>query len=250
MDLRRRPDPTTCDATIEPRPGRVSDNPFRSLDHAKQAMIARATAGVSPAALTLALADWFIHLIAAPGILLGERSEMTDLMAWNADSTRLPYRMHSEYLRNLFLENDLASDRYIVNGRPVSLRNIRVPMFVVGTERDHVAPWRSVYKIHHLTDTDITFVLTSGGHNAGIVSEPGHRHRQFRMSVTEADDMRVGPDEWAAAAQVHDGSWWPAWIEWLDEQSSVKRLSPPPMGLPDAATPILEAAPGTYVLQR
>ena len=126
--------------------------------------------------------------------LLGERAPMIDLMAWNADATRMPYRMHSEYLRHLFLDNDLACGRYQVNGRPVSIRNIRVPMFVVGTERDHIAPWHSVFKIHNLSDTDVTFVLTSGGHNAGIVSEPGHPHRHFSLKHAAADDLRVGPD--------------------------------------------------------
>src|SRR6201997_4437732 len=115
---------------------------------------------------------------------MDEREEITDLMAWNADPTRMPYRMHSEYLRKLFLDNDLACARFEVGGRPISLRNIRAPMFVVSTDRDHIAPWRSVYKNHYLSDTDVTFVLASGGHNAGIVSEPGHPHRQFRIKST------------------------------------------------------------------
>jgi polyhydroxyalkanoate synthase len=182
--------------------------------------------------------------------LLGERAPMTDLMAWNADSTRMPYRMHSEYLRQLFLDNDLACGRFPVDGHPVSLRNIRAPMFVVGTERDHIAPWRSVYKIHYLSDTDVTFVLTRGGHNAGIVSEPGHPHRQFRLKHTAAADLSVGPDEWIATAGQHVGSWWPAWHDWLGANSAEKRVAPPRMGLPDTETPVLADAPGAYVFQK
>jgi polyhydroxyalkanoate synthase len=180
--------------------------------------------------------------------LLGERAPMIDLMAWNADTTRMPYRMHSEYLRRLFLNNDLACGRYAVDGRPISIRNIRAPLFVVSTERDHIAPWHSVYKIHNLSDTEITFVLTSGGHNAGIVSEPGHAHRHFRIYHTWADDLRVSPDEWLATTTSQEGSWWPTWTDWLKAHSSPKRVVPPVAG-PDPREEALADAPGTYVLQ-
>ena len=118
--------------------------------------------------------------------LMGERQPMTDLMAWNADATRMPYRMHSEYLRKLFLDNDLAEDRFTVEGKPVALTDIRVPIFCVGTVSDHVAPWRSTYKINFQTDTEVTYLLTTGGHNAGIVSEPGHARRSFQVMTREA----------------------------------------------------------------
>jgi polyhydroxyalkanoate synthase len=182
--------------------------------------------------------------------LMGERTPMTDLMAWNADSTRMPYRMHAEYLQRLYLDNELAAGRFMVDGRSAALQNIRAPMFVVGTERDHVAPWRSVYKIHYLTDTDVTFVLTSGGHNAGIVSEPGHAGRYFRIGLKRTADCCVGPDEWAAAAAFKNGSWWVDWTDWLAGHSTPERVAPPAIGAPDKGYAPLEDAPGTYVLQR
>lgn len=182
--------------------------------------------------------------------LMGERAPMIDLMAWNADSTRMPYRMHAEYLRRLYLDNELAAGRLMVDGRPAALQNIRAPIFVVGTERDHVAPWRSVYKIHYLTDTEVTFVLTSGGHNAGIVSEPGRRGRRFRVALKTYDSACLGADEWAAAAAAKDGSWWAEWFGWLEERSTKARVVPPAMGAPESGCPPLMDAPGSYVLQR
>lgn len=182
--------------------------------------------------------------------LMGERSPMFDIMAWNADSTRMPYRMHAEYLRRLYLDNELASGRFLVDGRPAALQNIRVPIFAVGTERDHVAPWRSVHKIHLLTDVEVTFVLTSGGHNAGIVSEPGRPNRRFRISTRHHGDTWSGPDEWLAAAEVRDGSWWTAWLEWLAARSTSERVPAPAMGAAAGEYAPLADAPGGYVLQR
>jgi polyhydroxyalkanoate synthase len=182
--------------------------------------------------------------------LMGERTPMIDLMAWNADTTRMPYRMHAEYLQRLYLDNELAAGRFMVDGRPAALQNIRVPMFVVGTERDHVAPWRSVYKIHQLTDTDVTFVLTSGGHNAGIVSEPGRPRRSFRVATKRTADAYLGPDEWSEAITPQNGSWWIAWAAWLAENSAKQRVSPPPMGAREKGYVPVADAPGTYVFQR
>lgn len=181
--------------------------------------------------------------------LMGERTGINDLMAWNADVTRMPYRMHSEYLRKFFLANDLASGRYLVEGRPIAIQNIRVPIFAVGTERDHVAPWHSVYKINYLADTAVTFVLASGGHNAGIVSAPGHPHRHFRIATKATTDLSLGADEWQALAPVQEGSWWPAWLDWLDRRSLPERVAPPATGAESNGFASLCDAPGTYVLQ-
>lgn len=178
--------------------------------------------------------------------LLGEREQPSDLMAWNADATRMPYRMHSEYLHQMFLHNDLAEGRYIAGGESIALQDIHAPIFSVSTETDHVAPWRSVYKIHLLNSGDITFVLTSGGHNAGIVSEPGHPGRHFRMMNRPSKSDYLSPDEWAIRAAKQDGSWWPAWVDWLKDHSGAA-LSPPPLGAPEMGYPVLEDAPGSYV---
>ena len=181
--------------------------------------------------------------------MLGERQPMNDLMAWNADQTRMPYRMHSEYLRRLFLDNDLAEGRYEVGGKPIAISDIRVPIFTVATTQDHVAPWRSVYKINMMTDTDVTFLLTSGGHNAGIVSEPGHRHRSYQVAIKREPEPYVDPDTWQALTPRREGSWWPEWETWLRWHSARELVAPPPTGAPEQGYPPLGPAPGSYVLQ-
>jgi polyhydroxyalkanoate synthase len=181
--------------------------------------------------------------------LMGHRPAMFDLMAWNADTTRMPFRMHSEYLRKLFLDNELFEGRYEVDGRPISLEDIRTPIFCVSTEEDHVAPWRSVYKINLVGKTEVTFVLTNGGHNAGIVSEPGHKGRRFRVDCRSAIARYVDPDTWLARTPVQEGSWWPAWVQWMDAHSS-GRGPPPPMGATEKGYAPLMGAPGSYVFQR
>ncbi len=180
--------------------------------------------------------------------LMGERGPTTDLMAWNADATRMPYRMHSEYLRRLFLNNEIAEGRYTVAGKPIALGDIRAPIFAVGTTRDHVAPWRSTYKINLLADTDVTYLLTTGGHNAGIVSEPGHDGRSFQVMTKLPDERYVDPDAYLAAAAQKNGSWWPEWVAWLSARSSAP-VDPPEIGAKAKGYAALWEAPGSYVLQ-
>ncbi|SDN17897.1 PHA/PHB synthase family protein [Vreelandella arcis] len=179
--------------------------------------------------------------------LLATRQPMNDLMAWNADATRMPYRMHSEYLRQLFLNNDFAEGRLRVGDRPVTLSDIQVPIFCVGTEWDHVAPWRSTYKLHLLSDApEVTFLLTNGGHNAGIVSPPEHPRRHYRMATTREGDPYIDPETWLEKTPTQAGSWWPAWQEWLAERSR-HQAPAPTIGSTDY--PPLEDAPGSYVKQ-
>jgi poly[(R)-3-hydroxyalkanoate] polymerase subunit PhaC len=180
--------------------------------------------------------------------LMGERQPMIDLMAWNADATRLPYRMHSEYLRNLFLNNDLAEGRFLVNGRPVALSDIHVPIFAVGTMNDHVAPWRSTYKISLQTDTELTYLLTSGGHNAGIVAEAGRDGRRFQVMTKRHDDRFIDPETFVNIAPRKEGSWWQEWAAWLTARSGAP-VTPPAMGAPQSGYLPICDSPGTYVLQ-
>jgi polyhydroxyalkanoate synthase len=174
--------------------------------------------------------------------LLDLPEQHTDLMSWNADATRMPYRMHADYLRRLFLNNDLAGARYRVDGKPVALTDIEAPIFAVGTRTDHVAPWRSVYKIGLLTDSEVTFLLTSGGHNAGVVAPPGGSGRSYQIATQAPVARYIDPERWQREAPVIEGSWWPAWESWLARRAG-DWVAPRP---PEAG---LEPAPGRYVLE-
>lgn len=181
--------------------------------------------------------------------LLGEDDPVFDLSVWNADATRMPYRMHSEYLRGLFLENRLTAGRFSVEGKVIALKDISAPFFVLGTEKDHIAPWRSVYKTALFTDGDLVFVLTSGGHNSGVLSVPGQGHRHFRRGHRPRGRNYMDPDTWLARHDPEDGSWWSVWVDWLQAKGSGNRIAPPPMGRPDSGLPVVMPAPGAYVMQ-
>ncbi|WP_188519876.1 PHA/PHB synthase family protein [Alsobacter metallidurans] len=177
--------------------------------------------------------------------LLGEREPVGDIAAWAADATRMPAAMHSEYLRKLYLNNDLVEGRLAVGSDLVSLHDIHVPIFAVGTEWDHVAPWRSVFKVHGLTQSEVTFVLTNGGHNQGIVSPPGRTDRHFRVATSRPQAPHLEPEHWLRDVAVQNGSWWPFWFAWLTQHGQGERREPPVSGRGPQA---LVRAPGRYVL--
>lgn len=179
---------------------------------------------------------------------LGREDVPTDIGVWLSDTTRMPACMHSQYLRGLFLENRLTAGRFAVEGRVIALKDLSVPLFVIGTETDHIAPWRSVYKTKLFTDNDLTFVLTKGGHNTGILSEPDHKGRHYRLSHRPAGAHYVGPDAWLAQTAPKPGSWWPDWAHWLAAHGG--GLAPAPaMGAPERGLAPLCPAPGSYVMQ-
>ena len=151
---------------------------------------------------------------------LGKPEVPNDLMAWNADVTRMPAAMHSQYLHAFYLHNALAEGRYEVEGEPVSLGDIRAPIFAVGTVKDHVTPWMSAYQVMRLTATEVTFVLASGGHNVGVISPPGVANRSYQQLTTQAGAHIESPATWQHTAPTTAGSWWPAWHDWLMAHSS------------------------------
>jgi len=158
-------------------------------------------------------------------------------------------RAHLDVLHRADLaafDNELAEGRFIVDDKPVALTDIRAPIFAVGTERDHIAPWRSTYKIHLQTDTEVTYLLTTGGHNAGIVSEPSHPGRSFQIVTKQPEDHYLDPDAYLTGVQRRKGSWWPEWTAWLEARSG-EPVSPDPAE--EAMRKSICNAPGTYVLQ-
>lgn len=176
--------------------------------------------------------------------LEGKRRDTFDLTAWNADATRMPCKMHSEYLEKLFLHNDFSEGRFAVEGKTIVPENIRLPVFSISTEKDHIAPWRSVYKIHLMVNGEVTFVLTAGGHNAGIVSEPGHEGRYYHIGERKPGTPYTDPDHWLESAPRKEGSWWEEWHLWLKARSSKGRI------VPAAIKKSFGPAPGRYVLQK
>lgn len=181
--------------------------------------------------------------------LLGEPAHITPLDAWLADPTRMPERMQSEYLRDLFLENRLSRSTILVDGRAVALQDIRTPLFALGAERDHIAPWRSVYKVVLYTSTDTTFVLSGGGHNSSVISPPDKPGAYYRIGRSLASAPYIDPDQWLQKTSVRKGSWWPQWVRWLERQGSKEQIAPP-QSQPQATAKSRCPAPGTYVLER
>ena len=170
---------------------------------------------------------------------MGEDPPTFDILQWNEDSTRMPARMHSEYLRWMYLENRLAEGTLQIGGRKVSFAKSPVELYVLSAREDHITPWRGGYLTTQLASGPVRFVLTSSGHIAGIVNPPGPKRKHWRGEALPAD-----PDEWLAGATEVQGSWWEDWATWAESRGG-KRREPPPLG--SDAHPPLEDAPGSYV---
>ena len=171
--------------------------------------------------------------------LMGQSPPAFDILAWNADSTRLPAAMHSFYLRSLYAQNELARGEMELAGTLLSLADVKSDAYLVGAVNDHIVPWPSSYKATGLLGGSVRYVLSSGGHIAGIVNPPGPK-----SWYQVGEHYPESPAQWREAAQRHSGSWWEDWTAWADTRAG--RLGPPPpMG--SKRYPALGEAPGDYV---
>ena len=181
--------------------------------------------------------------------LMGERETDSALASWSHDATRMPYRMHSQYLRRLFLDNDLAEGRMDTRGVPVFLQDIETPVFAVATEADHIAPWHSVFKLTWSLPGAVNFALVSGGHNTGIVRPPGAPRAHYRLMEHRPGMPHPSAVDWASECAPRDGSWWEPWAKWLRKTGDGSEIAPPPMGKGRKYRALCDA-PGAYVLTR
>ena len=171
--------------------------------------------------------------------LMGEDPPAFDILAWNSDSTRMPAAMHSFYLRSLYLRNELARGEMELAGQRLSLADVKNDSYVVGAVNDHIVPWLSSYKSNELLGGDVRYVLSSGGHIAGIVNPPGPK--AWYEATSHAPK---GAEEWRAAAAKHNGSWWQDWTKWSELRAG-DLIKPPAMG--SSRYPVIGDAPGEYV---
>jgi polyhydroxyalkanoate synthase subunit PhaC len=171
--------------------------------------------------------------------LMGQDPPAFDILAWNADSTRMPAAMHSFYLRHFYVENRLPQGTLEIAGQRIDLGAIKKPTYVVSAENDHIVPWRSAYAATRLLSGPVRFILSSGGHIAGIVNPPGPKGWYLT-----GEELPATPDEWRRTTVRHGGSWWEDWAAWSSANAG-DLVDPPPTG--SDRHPVIADGPGEYV---
>ena len=173
--------------------------------------------------------------------LLGKDPMPFDLLYWNSDTTRMPMKMHSYYLRNMYLHNRLVEPGALVmDGVPIDLTRVDVPVFLLASKEDHIAPMTSVFKATKHFRGPVRFVLAGSGHIAGVINHPAAN--KYQHWTSESGNAYESAEEWLADADEHPGSWWPKWRDWLATQSGDMVTARAPGG--DLA--VIEPAPGAY----
>lgn len=176
--------------------------------------------------------------------LLGKTPFPFDLLYWNMDTTRMPAKMHSTYLREMYLHNRLVQPgRLVIAGEKMDLTTIKTPSYLLSTKEDHIAPWQSAYAITQQFRGETHFVLAESGHIAGVINSP---NRSGKYGYYENDNLPPHPQDWIKSAQKQPGSWWPNWTKWLKEKSSSKKIKARQPG--DRKLKVIENAPGSYAL--
>jgi polyhydroxyalkanoate synthase len=180
--------------------------------------------------------------------LMGKDPFPFDLLYWNSDSTRMPAAMHSFYLRNMYLENKLIEPNGItLCDTPIDLTRIEIPVCVLSTREDHIAPWKSTYAATQTYKGPVKFLLAASGHIAGVVNAPNPDKPKYSHWTNTKNPAT--PEEWLETAKEHPGSWWPEWLKWIKRQSGQKKTAP---RIPGTVKnyPAIEDAPGSYVKTR
>lgn len=176
--------------------------------------------------------------------LLGKEPMAFDLLYWNSDSTRMPRKMHSFYLRNMYLHNRLKEPGGIdLAGEAIDLSKVRIPQYFVSTKEDHIAPWKGTYRGVNLTSGQVKFVLGGSGHIAGVINPPDRN----KYGYWTYGKLPENPDEWLEKATHNEGSWWPDWLNWITRRAGKKI---PARHAGDGKLTPLEDAPGSYVKVR
>ncbi|MDN3519254.1 class I poly(R)-hydroxyalkanoic acid synthase [Aquisalimonas lutea] len=179
--------------------------------------------------------------------LHGEDPFPFDLLYWNQDSTNMPARMHSFYLRNMYLRNLLREPGGItLNGVPIDLSKVEVPAYYISAKEDHIAPWRATYAGARLLSSNVRFTLGMSGHIAGIVNPPA-KNKYGYWTSPRAGKLPESPDDWLEKAEFHEGSWWPDWHRWLGQKGGAKVAA---REVGSSKHPPIEPAPGSYVRER
>ena len=173
--------------------------------------------------------------------LLGKEPMAFDLLYWNSDSTRMPARMHSTYLRTMYHENRFKEPGgFTVRGIPIDIRQIDTPAYFISTEEDHIAPWKSTYLGARLFSGPVRFVLGKSGHIAGVVNHPVAKKYGYYTGAAPAEDA----EQWYEHTEAHEGSWWPDWNNWVAEYAGDKVSAREPG---EGNLSAIEDAPGSYV---
>jgi polyhydroxyalkanoate synthase subunit PhaC len=175
--------------------------------------------------------------------LLGKKPPAFDLLVWNKDSTRMPAKMHSRYLRSCYLNNEFARGEFEIDGQKLLPGKVDVDTYILAAVDDHIVPWVAGYKTTQLLGGNKRFVLSTSGHIAGIVNPPGPKAKHWTNDAMPAD-----PLEWKDGAQLQDGTWWQDWTAWIDKQGGPSVAAPRRLGSKDH--PPIEPAPGSYVRAR